>query len=420
MIEDHLRFEGVNSNPGFRESDGLEGWARDIEDHLEQHISYMKNEYGEPVINQYVDQENSLTDFISGMFGKNDEHATREDLRVYVDEIHDAFEEIYDFKVREQDREVLDEHHIYDESLGYKLKETVKNDDFILPTGKGAVGSGLGLLANGGLSLYIQEDVYNATGDYSAALEASKEVMSYWPATMTVPLAAGVFYGLWNSWDGIRDDFSGRYHKSGKGLGSSFTGEATERRIAIEPGTTDPIDAFGVAVSENAHLFQDLSNSPSFYEFLLNEGTDAASVLAVFDREPDVPKLTKEEISEEKDYFELRIFAEAYASIKNNGAESVDPMTFTSVGLDPETSTRLAKNTEKWFEQDYSEQHFYSGSIGGALLRLGMEEHDETALGDMIRGDVSKIPHLREAEELDFLQDIIQNGPYDKLVELEQ
>jgi hypothetical protein len=409
MFENHVESEGINFQTGFREDQKLEGWESEIEKHLTEHIEYMQDRYEQPLISSFEHEEDNWFDSLPELTSKED-HATREDLEEYVNVIHDIFEDVFEFGVADEDYGKVQEMHIYDESLGYKLKETVKTDEFIYSATKGAVASGVSSIINFGAGIYAFDKVYSSTNNYELASETMDQLMSFWPVSATVPVALGVSYGLWKSWDSIEDNFSGIYHPQGAGLGPDFLGEADERRIGIDSRTAHPITVFGTAISENMHFFQDLTDSSSFDEFLLNEGMDGVSNLLVLDKEPEVPKLSKEELREEKDFYELGMFTSAYASLKNKGADSVDPMTFTSAGFDPEMSTRMARDVERRFEEDSSPEHYYSGNIGGSLLWLALEENGEEILGDVIRGDFSGITEIERAEELDFLQEHIENS----------
>lgn len=414
----HTEAEGIKQDPGFRETEKLEDWEAEIEDLLEEHIHYMKERYDEPIVPTIDQKEENWYEKLPDP--RNQDCVSRAELMEYVEQVHNTFEDIFEYKVHPEDWGKVQETHIYDESLGYKLKETIKQEEFADSLSKGVILSGAAGLANGIAGFAATDLVYEATGNYEQAMEVSNQVLSYMPASLAVPVTAGALYGAWKSWGKISDAFDGRYHRPDTGLGPKILGETEERRIAINSGQLNPIDALGIAISENTHLFQDYTDSPAYDEFLLIEGMDLTTNFAVMNKDLNVPKLTEEDIKEDKDSFKLDWLSNAYASLKNKGAEEIDPMTFTSVGLDPETSQRLSRNVEKMFEEDMSDQHFYSGSIGGSLITLAMEKHGEEVLGDILQGDISNVPHIRKAEQLDFLQKTIEESRYQTIEEMEE
>lgn len=234
------------------------------------------------------------------------------------------------------------------------------------------------------------DTVWEDTGSFTQAQEAQSEVLALNDEIAIGVMGLGLAYGLGKSYSSMNYNFDGKFHHSKHSWFKSVDLGSKDPAIAITPNKRAKKSALYTSISENLHMLQDYTESPTRYDPLLNEGMDVSTnYLVAKEMEPYEFDIGHE--------WEASIIAraalfDAYGIMKNNGGYMVDDDTFIDVGLDPEDSKRMSGHVEeRMATTSRTDEQLFGYTVGAAHLIMEYEKGNIEP-GEVLRNGREEMP----------------------------
>jgi|APHM01.1.fsa_nt_gi hypothetical protein len=347
----------------------------------------------------------ALSDLLSGRDAEI-EKASREEVMALADQTYDLFEDIFDVELSDEVRDEWQYRTVYDEGPGFKAWNTVRRTDFLSPVLQSAGGAMIGIVGNNYLAREEHDAIIDNGGGLVEANRAMEQATALNDEIALGALSIGLAYGLKQAYPSMKSDFTGKFHPSRPPVIRSLDLGGRDDVIAVTPDQKTPGGAFSILVSENLHMLQRYTDSPTTYDPLLTEGMDVFTEYVV-SREIEDSGVAG--IDHERRAYDIhdRALFRAYGIIKNNGGYMVDDDTFIDVGLDPEESKRMADSVESHMSRtDRTDEQLFGYSVGAGYLIMEYEKGNIDPAEVLEKGRDAMPWHFRQIYGMPMMDEI--------------
>lgn len=392
----HAQAEGINLSGSKDWNGGKDApyfWMQSIEDYLSEQVDDMDLEItrAEESETEFLDFDSRLPD-LDLLSGEDEDVdlASEQKVMQFADEIYDCFENVFDLELDEKTRDEWKERTVYDEGLRFKASKTLENSDFWRPAFLSYIGAFSGVIANTYRAWEKYDTVLKDTGSFTQAQEAQSEVSALNDEIAIGVMGLGLAYGLGKSYSSMNHNFDGKFHHSKHSWFKSLDLGSKDPAIAINPNKKAKKSALYTSISENLHMLQDYTESPTRRDPLLNEGMDVfTNYLVAKEMEP-----YEFDIGHEWQASRIARTAlfDAYGIMKNNGGYMADDDTFIDVGLGPEDSKRMSGHVEeRMATNSRTDEQLFGYTVGAAHLIMEYEKGNIEP-GEVLRNGREEMP----------------------------
>ncbi|MFB6100629.1 MAG: hypothetical protein ABEK16_05135 [Candidatus Nanohalobium sp.] len=386
-----------------------------MRDYLADFVDEEDMDPGESIVAPLPDAEGEegflevpeLSSLLGGGEEVEEDLASEDEVLSMMDEVYNAFEDIFEVEIPEDARTRMKRNTVYDESPLFNLRNALPSYDFVAPMAVSGTLATAGVIANSWRALEMSDRVLEETGNFAKSTEVFNKALGLNDEIAMTVMGAGALYAFKNSYWDVKNEFTGKYKPDMSPLVESLDLGGRDYKIAITPDRITSESALYTGVSESLHRLQDAVDSPTHHDPLLDEGMDVFAKYLIAEKFEDNDILTDIDHDLKARMIKFDHLIDAYGILKNNGGFMTDERTFIDAGLDPEESLRASKHAKNHVSRDdRTLDQLFGYSVGGAYLIMEYEKGNLDPAEVLREGRDALPENFQEVYNMSFMQNL--------------